>query len=211
MKEFFKKYPFFPPFLVLATNLISSFLTRPFISGRVTDIVSVWDKRIPFIPEFIYIYVLAFVQWTVCFIATVFCDKDKSRYFCFGASVANLLSGIVFLVFPTVMSIRPQFEGGGALTEFIGKFIFAADTPPMNILPSLHCLHSWICLRMIFSLKRVRVGIKVINAIFSVLVFLSVLFVKQHMIIDIPTGIIAAEAGLLIIRLCDINKRHIKP
>lgn len=207
-KEFFKKYSFFPPLLVLATNLLSSFVTRPFITdSRVHDIATVWDKSIPFVPEFIYIYVLAFVQWAVCLVAAVFLDGRKSRYFCFGASVANLLSGAVFLVFPTVMTIRPDFSGGGALTELLGRFIFAADTPPMNIMPSLHCLHSWICLRMIFSIQKVPKEVKIINAVFSVLVFLSVLFVKQHMIIDIPAGIIIAEAGLFIVRLAAKRKK----
>lgn len=207
-RDFFKKYSFIPPLAVLATNLVSSFLTRIFTSGgHIYDIVTAWDKSIPFIPEFIYVYFLAFVQWAICLVAIMIIDREKCWYYCLATSLGNLLSGVVFLVFPTIMTIRPEFSGGGAFTELVGKFIFAADTPPMNIFPSLHCLHSWACMRMIFALKRVPASLKVINAVFSVLVFLSVLFVKQHLIFDIPTGILAFEAGLLITKLSGLDKK----
>lgn len=207
-KDFFKKYSFFPPLAVLATNLISSFLTRIFTAGaHIYDIVTAFDKSIPFVPEFIYVYVLAFVQWAICLVFIMVIDRKKCWYYCIAASLGNLLSGVVFLVFPTVMTIRPEFSGGGALTEFIGRFIFAADSPPMNIFPSLHCLHSWACARMIFSLGKVPASLKITNAVFSVLVFLSVLFVKQHLIFDVPTGIIAFEAGILITKLSGVDKK----
>ena len=207
-RDFFRKYSFVPPLTVLATNLISSFLTRIFTSGgHIYDIVTAWDKSIPFIPEFIHVYFLAFVQWAICLIAIMVIDREKCWYYCLAASFGNLLSGVVFLAFPTVMTIRPEFSGGGALTEFIGKFLFSADNPPMNIFPSLHCLHSWACMRMIFALRRVPVSLKAVNAVFSVLVFLSVLFVKQHLLFDVPTGIIAFEAGLLITKLSGADKK----
>lgn len=205
LKNILIKYPFIPPFLVLASNLISSFLTRFFIGGHIYDMTSAVDNAVPFVPQFIYIYVLAFVQWAVCLIGIMIIDREKSVYYSMGATFANILSGIVFFVIPTVMIGRPEFSGSGALTEFIGKFIFSADTPPMNIFPSLHCLHSWCCLRMVFASKKVHFGLKVSNAVFSVLVFLSVLFVKQHMFVDIPAGIIIFEAGLLIARLIGLR------
>ena len=207
-KNFFLKYSFLPPALLLATNLISSFVTRFFIDGRhLYNFTLPLDNAIPFVPEFIYIYVLAFLQWAICAFAVMIIDRDKNWYFCTGIAAGNLIAGVIFLVFPTVMSTRPEFSGGGALTELIGRFIFSADTPPRNIMPSVHCLSSWGCMRMIFALKRVPKSIKAFNAVFSVLVFLSVLFVKQHLIFDIPAGILAFEAGLIITKLTGIDKR----
>ena len=198
-KRRFKSRNIIPPFLVLATNLTVSFLTRFFISYDNAGSVTVpLDNRIPFVPEFIYIYVLAFLQWAICIIAVMIIDSGVSLRFCMGISFGNLLSGIVFILYPTVMLSRPQFSGGGITGELV-KFIFAADTPPANIFPSLHCLHSWACMRMLFAVKGVKAPIKILNALFSVLVFLSVLFVKQHTICDIPAGILAFEAGLLIV------------
>ena len=199
LKCFFRKYSFFlPPLFVLVTNLTSSFVTRLFISGDTYNLITDWDKAIPFVPEFIHIYFLAFVQWAVCLVSVMIVDRKTSLKYCTAMSVANLLCGVVFFVVPTVMTIRPEFSGGGAFTELVGKFLFAADTPPKNILPSVHCLHSWGCMRMIFAVKKAPGWLKAVNAIFSFLVFASVLFVKQHLIIDIPAGILIFEVGFLI-------------
>ena len=208
VKDILKKCSFFPPLFVVATNLISSFITRLFTSGgTVYDIATDLDKAIPFLPGFIHIYFLAFVQWAICLVAVMILDDEKSWYYCMGISVANLLSGVVFLIYPTVMGIRPPCEGGDAFTQLVGNFLFSADDPPMNILPSLHCLHSWACMRMVFAVKRVPGYLKWINAIFTMLVILSVLLVKQHLLIDIPTGILIFEAGLLITRFTGIDKK----
>ena len=207
IKAFFYKYYLLPPIIVLALNLTSSFVTRFFITDRnFYDITCVFDRQIPFIPEFIYIYVLAFVQWAVCLISVMIIDRKKSLYYCTAMNIGLVISGIVFLLFPTVMVIRPEFSGGGALTELLGKFIFSADTPPMNIFPSIHCLFSWGCARAVFSVKRIPKTVKALNFVFTVLVFLSVLFVKQHNLADIPAGIIAFETGVFVVWLSGRKK-----
>lgn len=193
--RFFKPAVLLPPLFLVATNLISSFVTRIFIDGKVFDFTTAADKSIPFVPEFIFIYFLAFVQWAICIVSLMITDNPVCRRYCIASGIANILSGVVFFIVPTVMTIRPEFSGGGALAEFIGKFLFAADTPPKNILPSVHCLQSWGCMRMVFASKRVPRYLKVINAVFSFLVFASVLFVKQHLIIDVPAGIAVFELG----------------
>ena len=208
VKKFLHRYSILPPVLFLSTNLIVSFITRPFIdSGRIHNIVTGFDKTLPFIPEFIYIYVLAFLQWAICVIGLMILNREKSWYYCTAVAIGNLISGVIFLVFPTMMTVRPEFSGGGAFTELIGKFIFSADTPPMNIFPSIHCLNSWVCIRIVCSSKRVPLGIKILNAMFSAGVFLSVLFVKQHLIFDVPAGILIMELSLLITRVSGIDKK----
>ena len=206
IKGIMRKHSVFPPLLVLATNLAVSFATRLITSGgELYSIATDFDRAIPFLPGFIYIYFLAFAQWAVCFVAVMLLDDRASWRFCMAVTAGNLLSGIVFLVYPTVMTIRPEFAGGGAFTEFLGKTIFAADDPPMNIFPSIHCLHSWGVMRMLFAVKRAPVWAKISNAVFTVLVFLSVLFVKQHMLIDIPAGVLGFELGFLITKLTGVD------
>lgn len=60
---------------------------------------------------------------------------------------------------------------------------------------------------MFFASGVVPRKIKYINALFSVAVFLAVLFVKQHCLVDIPAGILIFEAGLLITKLTGIDKK----
>ena len=193
--------------MAIVTNLLVSFATRPFIGGKTYDMTTAWDRAIPFVPEFIYIYFLAFVQWGICLVSVMITDKKASRRYCTAISAGNIIAGIVFISIPTVMTIRPEFSGGGALTELLGRFLFSADTPPMNILPSIHCLISWGCMRMVFVAKGIPKWLKIANAVFTFLVFASVLFVKQHCIVDIPAGILAFETGFLITKITDKSKK----
>ncbi|MBO7519985.1 MAG: phosphatase PAP2 family protein [Clostridia bacterium] len=207
-KDYFKKFSFLlPPLFVLISNLTASFVTRPFL-GSTHDIATAWDRQIPLVPGFIHIYFLAFVQWAVCIVAVMIIDKEASKRYCTAISLANIISGIIILSFPTVMALRPEeFSGGGAFTQLVGNFIYSADNPPMNALPSLHCLHSFGCMRMVFAAKRIPKSLKIINAVFSFLVFASVLLVRQHYIIDIPAGILVFEIGLLITKLIEKHSK----
>ena len=209
-RYFFSKFLFIPPLIALITNIGASFFTR-FIGGRTVDIATVVDDKIPFVPEFIYIYILAYIQWVVCIIAVMISDEYVGRRYCFAISVANIISGIFFLVMPTVAYIRPEeFTGGGTVTEFLGNFIYAADNPPQNAFPSIHCLHSWGCMRMLFALKSAPRSIKIINATVSFLVFASVVFVKQHFFIDIPAGILVFELGLFITKYTQLDQGAVR-
>lgn len=192
--------------LVFITNMIAYYGTHIINNGRAYhSVVMAVDRKIPFIEPFIYVYVLAFLQWIICYITACVKDGEKCGYFAFGASFANLICMVCFIAYPTIMTIRPEINGG-SITDMLTRYIFAADTPPVNLLPSIHCLESWICLRMVFSLKGVPRAVKYANAAFSCLVFASVLLVKQHALADVPAGIAAAEAGLFLARL--ILKKH---
>ena len=198
-----------PPLIALTTNIAASFFTR-FVGGRMVDVATVIDDKIPFVPEFIYIYFLAYIQWAVCMIGVMMVNENVGRRYCNAIAIANIISGIFFLVMPTVAYIRPEeFSGGGAFTEFLGNFIYAADNPPQNAFPSIHCLHSWGCMRMLLAVKGAPKSLKAANATLSFLVFASVVFVKQHFFIDIPAGILVFEAGLFITRFAGFYKRMI--
>ena len=159
------------------------------------------DAYIPFVPAMMTVYVLAFVQWLVCFALLVWEPPRRCRYFALGIVFAELLCAACFLIYPTWMADRPVPEG----TDFFNRltaFIFAADDPSRNLFPSLHCAFSWLSLRVTLASERVKTPLRVANAVFTLLVFASVVLVKQHVVVDIPAGVAAAELGLLLSRLC---------
>ena len=80
----------------------------------------------------------------------------------------------------------------------VGKFIYSVDEP-VNLLPSIHCLESYCVLRYTIGLKKPCRAYKIIISTFSVLVFASVVLVKQHVILDIPAAIIIVELSALIV------------
>ncbi|MBQ2042757.1 MAG: phosphatase PAP2 family protein, partial [Firmicutes bacterium] len=108
-----------------------------------------------------------------------------------------------FIVYPTIIE-RPSIE----VTDFftwVLNFIYAADRP-FNCLPSIHVLASWIAMRAAFVMKKPGNAYKAVMAVITVLCMLSVIFTKQHYVIDIPAGILAAEAGLAISKLLSDEK-----
>lgn len=209
-KAFLKRYSVIALLSVLLSDLLAFYGSHLLMFGRgYHDITSALDKKIPFVPEFIIVYVLAFVQWVACYIAIAAEDKQKAYRFCVGASVANIICGIVFVAFPTVMAIRPEASGTG-LVGFLTRFIFAADNPPVNLFPSMHCLESYLCIRVIFASKRVPKFLKALNLVFSIMVFAAVLLVKQHLIIDVFAGILVAELGVLLTKALKLDEKLIK-
>ena len=67
-------------------------------------------------------------------------------------------------------------------------------------------LASWIAMRAAFVMKKPGNAYKAVMAVITVLCMFSVIFTKQHYVIDIPAGILAAEAGLAISKLLSDEK-----
>lgn len=168
-----------------------------------TNISSPLDELTPFCPFFITFYTLAYVQWVLGYIVL----SHHSREHCFKVVTADIIAKAVcflfFILFPTTL-VRPEVTGNG-LFEILIKAVYSAD-PATNLLPSIHCLESWVVFRCALKMK-LPAAYKVIMGIFSVGVFASVVLVKQHVLIDIPAGILVFELGYLITHLSGIHKR----
>ncbi len=193
LEKIIPKYTYIP-FALCGTALVLAFYATRFFTtgGYHYDIATALDDKIPFIPGFIAIYVLAYVQWVfVLWLAT-----RESRDTFFQACAADILGKLIaipiFLLFPTAM-VRPEITGSGFF-EGLTKLIYTLDAPD-NLFPSLHCFDSWLCLRYACSMKKAPGWFKWANGIFSVLVFASVVLVKQHLVLDILGGILLGEAA----------------
>ncbi len=198
------KYGYAPLFLVIFTNCFVFYFSRIFTSNAFHYDVSIpLDDKIPFVPAFIVFYLLAFVQWLV---TLALCARE-SKDFCYKAVGADVFSKLIvfliFLVLPTSMT-RGEIEGNG-IFELLTKLIYTLDSPD-NLFPSLHCLDSWVCLRVVFRMKKMPKWYKLSNAVMSLLIFASVVLVKQHLFLDIWGGIIVAELGFGMVRFFHVDR-----
>lgn len=198
------KYGYIPFVLVIAVNCFVFYVTRFFTAGAPHYDVSIClDKWIPFVPEFIGIYILAIGQWVLVLALAAREGKD----FYYKATAAEMSSKIfVFLIFlflPTSME-RGQIQGND-IFDLLTRLIYTLDAPN-NLFPSIHCLDSWVCLRVVCKMRTAPKWFKIANAIFSVLVFASVVLVKQHLFLDILGGIFIGELGFLMVRLFHTEK-----
>lgn len=75
---------------------------------------------------------------------------------------------------------------------FAGRMLYSIDAAD-NLFPSIHCLVSWFCFLAVKGQKKIPIWYKAVSFILAVLVFLSTLFTKQHVIVDVAGGIFLAQ------------------
>lgn len=204
-----------PLLAALALNCAVFWLTRPFTAGAVHyDLSTGLDARIPFVPAFILIYVLAYVQWVLGYILIVRDSEALCYRVLAGEMLSKLVCCVLFLALPTAMA-RPEVTGTDVFSRLTG-LIYALDSPD-NLFPSIHCLESWLCFRGAIGAKSLSPAYKLGSLVFTLLVFASVVLVKQHLAVDILAGVLTAELGQLLAPvlhadalLARVNRRFLK-
>lgn len=194
MKKLLPKYSWLPIIFVIVLNCIAFFGTRLFNSGWAHyDMTLPIDDRIPFCAPMISVYVLAFVTWAVGLVLI----GRESREICYevlsGEMTAKLITMGIFLLIPTTME-RAQVTGDDLWSQ-LTRLIYSADSPD-NLFPSVHCLENWVIFRGFMRCKRLHKGWVWGALVAALLVFASVVMVKQHVFVDIIGAVVVGEIGL---------------
>lgn len=151
-----------------------------------------WELSIPFIDWFILFYFSAYLSFIPVFVSLKFEDHLKiSKALIF----SGVFGGAIFLIYPTTCG----FERNILKVEnfkLLYSFLWGQDNP-VTLMPSFHVGMS--ALFLIPLIKRSKSVVqKVIYLFWLMLICLSIVFVHQHHIIDIPTGLALAMISLLI-------------
>lgn len=157
------------------------------------DFTMAFDRAVPLIPEFIWIYVLAFPFWAMNYILAAQRGKDTFYRFVAADLTVHAVCFLVFLVLPTT-NVRPQIPGN-TLSEKMLMFIYAMDggQNPSNLLPSIHCYVSWLCWRGLKGAREIPKWYQNFSLVFAVLVIVSTQVLKQHYIVDAIAGVALVE------------------
>ena len=183
-------------FLAVFINCIVYFGLRPLTAGRHHYSMALpLDQRLPFLPFFCVFYFLAYVQWVLGFILIARESEPFCRKYLTAEILSKLLCGLLFLLLPTTLE-RPVPSGTGIFERAV-TLLYRIDAPD-HLFPSLHCLESWVCLRSSLRMKKVGKGYRFFSLVMTVLVFLSTIFLKQHVLLDIPGGILVYECGMFL-------------
>jgi len=185
MKTILKKIDFKILLITIALAIFEAvifFFTKPFIQNPYV-LGSSLDSKIPFVQHFIWIYVF----WYSMLIAVPYyiAKKNISSYYKYVITfiITTLIAGIIFVAFPNCV-IRADVQGTDIASKLV-KIIYSLDDPGINCLPSIHCLYSFLFIFAIFDTKdKSPIWMKITITILSILVVLSTLFIKQHVIYD---------------------------
>lgn len=153
------------------------------------DLTLAFDRGVPLIPEFIWIYILAFPFWAVNYILAAQRGKDVFYRFVATDLTVHMVCFVVYLILPTT-NVRPEMLGK-TISEKMLQFMYLIDggTTPSNLLPSIHCYASWLSWRGLQGAKEIPKWYQHFSIIFAAMVIISTQVLKQHYIVDAIAGV----------------------
>ena len=146
------------------------------------------DDVIPFCEYF----VIPYAGWYFLIIGSllyfIFYSPDNCKNMMKFIIVAQVVSMIIYVVFPNRQDLRPEeFMRENIFTDIMG-LIYSADTNT-NVCPSMHVSYSVGIAITWLKEKSASKLCKTLIVIFCLLVCLSVAFTKQHSVLDIFAAI----------------------
>ena len=174
-----------------AFNFLVIFFTR-WVNADVPkhDLSLPLDRRIPFLPGMILIYWGCCPFWVATYLLAMRYDKGRGYRFILAHFMADTACFAFFLLLPTGM-VRPE-PTGRSLAAALARLTYRCDAPD-NLFPSIHCYISWLCWIGVRKNPAIPRWYRVLSLVMAMAVCVSTLTVKQHVLVDVPAGILLAE------------------
>ncbi|WP_243103906.1 phosphatase PAP2 family protein [Clostridium sp. JN-1] len=189
--NFIPSYSIKPLILCVIVNFSIYLGARLFYRNRIFhNLTSYYDNRIPVIPIFVVIYFGSYVFWIVNYILISNISKDHCYRFLAADLLGKLICGIIYIVFPTT-NVRPDITASGIFADML-RFLYTID-PANNLFPSIHCLVSWYCFAGLRNCKAVPAWYRCFSLFMAIMICISTLTTKQHVIADVLGGVMLAE------------------
>lgn len=167
-------------------NVFYRILNRP--GDHVYSLAVALDFMIPFEPAFIIPYILWYPFITGALIALAFVDRKTYFLTLIALCCGLVISYIFFSLFQTGID-RPTIQNHKCYLYTLVSYIYSNDQP-YNCFPSIHVLTSYVILRGTRSFGRT---IWLMTSALSILIIVSTVLVKQHVVADIAGGIVVGE------------------
>lgn len=198
------------PLLLCGIGLVMSFgfvkILQRIIDFNYVDITTGLDAFFAFNPGWVLVYAETFIFWLLTYILTAHYSATAANRLAAADLVSKVLCLLFFLFLPTTM-VRPELEEGG-LFNFGMWLVYTIDTPT-NLFPSMHCSIAWMGARMLIRevpMKR-KVPVAIASFGFAFLIFLSTLYTKQHLFVDVIGGVLVSEIGILVMRFTKLSEK----
>lgn len=161
------------------------FLTENLIPAESCYPVHCWlDDVIPFCELFVIPYVFWYLLVVISLGYFVLYDTKSFRRLMTFIIVTQVVAMAIYVLFPSRQDLRPEtFERDNLLTRLMG-LIYAFDTST-GVCPSLHVAYSIGIASAWLKCGEVKWPWKAAVTAVSLLICISVAFVKQHSVVDI--------------------------
>ncbi|MBZ0271398.1 phosphatase PAP2 family protein [bacterium] len=143
------------------------------------------DTRIPFIPEFVFIYVGLYPMYIYPYLLVR--DAQFFKEFTSAYITVMVICFSIFVLFPVSID-RPVIDPAESFTMWVLSLVYSADKP-VNCFPSTHVAMTMMSALTIFEINRPW---GLIAIFYALAIATSTLFVKQHYVLDVVVGIFIA-------------------
>ena len=132
------------------------------------------------------------------------CKKEHFADFMAAIIVACAAGMLVLAFFPTYMDRVAEglfvVPDNPTIFDKLRMFWYSLDGSEMayNLLPSFHCLNSTLCYLGVAGRKEIPLWFRIYSLVITILIFASTVYVKQHYVLDIVTGVIIAVIAYII-------------
>lgn len=190
------RYSYFPLIFALVFNTAVYTGSRLIAGGwKHYNIETALDRLVPFFAPSAAIYLGCYLFWAMNYILLARQKKEDVCRFFAGDFLSRVICLFFYLVFPTT-NVRPEVVPEGFWNQVM-IWLYSVDAAD-NLFPSIHCLVSWFCYIGIRGRKDIPVWYQGFSCIFALLICISTLTTKQHVIADVAGGILTAELCLRI-------------
>lgn len=184
------------------------FLTEALIPSETCYVVhSRLDDMIPFCEYFIIPYVGWYLLIVGSLVYFMYYNPDNFKNMMKYIIVTQIVAMAIYILFPNRQDLRPtEFVRDNIFTDCV-KFLYSLDTNT-NVCPSLHVAYSLGIASTWLRERSVTWKTKLPIVVFCILVCMSVVFVKQHSVVDILAAVpVCLLAEFITFGTCRKNKK----
>lgn len=205
--DFIPGYARRPLLFLLAFNMAAYCLPSVLNVEPRFDMTLPIDLKIPAVPLFSYVYIISYAYWAFNYILICRNGKAMCRRFVTAEVMGKAVCFLMFMLIPCTFA-RPAADTLSGPGAWLLRLVYAMDEPT-RLIPSIHCYASYMCVRPLFSreFKSFPLSYKLFSLVFTLLICLSTLFTRQHVIVDVFAGILLGEIVWLISSLIFKDKQ----
>ncbi len=156
------------------------------------------DDLIPIVSIFIIPYIWSYAYWAMGPMIVSKCEKEHFKDFLAALLLSCVAGMLVLAFFPTYMDRVAEglfvVPANPTIFDKVRMFWYSLDGSRMayNLLPSFHCMDSTLCYLGVAGRKEIPLWIRIYSLVITILIYASTVFVKQHYVLDIVSGVLLA-------------------
>lgn len=158
-----------------------------YFQGPYHDMARPLDRKIPLVPQAVYVYILWYPLIALYPIYLYSCSALHYGIYIFAILLDIGISTFIYWKYPTSFERPPVPEKG--LSGFILKLIRIGNYKGLNCMPSMHCSMCFIIILSVLSCSAMDNVVGAGICILACSILISTLLTKQHVVNDLTAAL----------------------